>query len=98
MLYDQWRKMAKANAGQFALSDLAIDRAWTFAELFQEGEDFEPDQENVQFPAGRSSQFIVHLLAAWRLGRIVCPLEQPNVRERETGILPVNPSIGGLDL
>jgi acyl-coenzyme A synthetase/AMP-(fatty) acid ligase len=75
MLYERWRKIAAARRGQPALRDAASGRRWTFDELFIAGEKEKIEPNGTVFPQGHAPEFILTLLAAWREGRLVCPLE-----------------------
>jgi acyl-CoA synthetase (AMP-forming)/AMP-acid ligase II len=57
------------------LRDLPSGQCWTFAELFAAGEARPADERELICPQGHSPEFILSLLAAWRLGKTVCPLE-----------------------
>jgi long-chain acyl-CoA synthetase len=75
MLYERWRKIAAERRGQPALCDTASGRRWTFGELLVAGETRSIGPGGTAFPQGRSPEFILDLLAAWRENKIVCPLE-----------------------
>ena len=83
MLYERWRQIASERRDEFALCDTASGRRWTFGELFAAG-DGTPVAEagrghvrlsRLAFPQGHAPEFILALLAAWREGQVVCPLE-----------------------
>jgi long-chain acyl-CoA synthetase len=75
MLYELWHNIASARRNDWALRDLASGRCWTFAQLLSSGESWQRDPAEIVCPQGHSPEFIFSLLSAWRLGRIVCPLE-----------------------
>lgn len=75
MLYERWLKIAETRRNDVALRDLASGRRWTFAELLAAGEAAPVDASDLVCPQGQSAEFIISLLAAWRAGKIVCPLE-----------------------
>lgn len=79
MLYELWRKVATARRDELALRDAASGRSWAFGELFAAAEGApvsDPARFNgMAFPQGHTPDFILALLAGWRDGRIVCPLE-----------------------
>ena len=75
MLYERWRAVAADCRDQFALRDVASGRSWTFAELFTAGESRPAPPGPISFPQGQSADFILDLLAAWREGKVACPLE-----------------------
>ena len=75
MLYEHWRNLAAQRRLELALRDAASGRRWTFGELFAAGEAQAIAPTPAVFPQGHSPEFIFNLLAAWREGKIVCPLE-----------------------
>jgi acyl-coenzyme A synthetase/AMP-(fatty) acid ligase len=58
-----------------ALRDLASGRCWTFGELHAAGEAHCGSDGEIIHPRGNSPEFLLTLLRAWRLGKVVCPLE-----------------------
>jgi len=74
MLYERWKKISAARRNETALRDFASGKCWTFGGLLSEGEKRKADGEII-FPQSHSPEFIFQLLAAWREGKIVCPLE-----------------------
>jgi long-chain acyl-CoA synthetase len=76
MLYDLWRNVATQRRDQLALREAASGRAWTFGDLFTVGEAIRVGAGEFVFPQGQSAEFILAVLAAWRAGKIVCPLER----------------------
>ena len=75
MLYERWRQISSERRNDIALRDGASGRRWTFGQLFCAGQSHPAREEEVAFPQGHSPQFILDLLAAWRDGKTVCPLE-----------------------
>jgi acyl-coenzyme A synthetase/AMP-(fatty) acid ligase len=75
MFYEQWHQIAHTRRNDLALQDLATNRTWTFAQLFEAGELTPADTGKINHPRGHSPEFILTLLAAWRSGKTVCPLE-----------------------
>lgn len=88
MLYERWRQIARSYSGEIALRELASHRQWTFRELEMAVEGPHSETAKIAFPTGLSSDFILGVLRAWRLGQIVCPVE-PDQRapEIESGLL-----------
>lgn len=88
MLYECWRQVAHTHAHALALSESWSGRRWTFAELAAKAEEL-PSSTAPVFPAGRSHQFILEVIRAWRDGLACCPLEegqpQPNIPELSLG-------------
>jgi len=74
MLYERWRQMAAARAGEMALRDVGSGRRWTFVQLAQEA-DRRIAPEGLAHPQGDGPEFILTVLAAWRENRVVWPLE-----------------------
>ncbi len=75
MLYERWRQIAAEHRDEIALRDLGSGQRWTFGELCAAGETRPSEGPAWSYPQGHSPEFILDLLVAWRLGRIVCPLE-----------------------
>jgi long-chain acyl-CoA synthetase len=75
MLYERWCDIAASHRGEIALRDLPGGRAWTFGELHAAAEACTLPPGELVFPRGNTSEFVFTLLAAWRAGRTVCPLE-----------------------
>lgn len=81
MLYDRWRQIARNHANELALADHATGRRWTFVQLAQAAEGVRLPDDAVVCPRGNTPEFILEVLAAWRAGRPVLPLEvaQPDL-------------------
>jgi acyl-CoA synthetase (AMP-forming)/AMP-acid ligase II len=75
MLYEQWCKIAAERRDALALRDLASDRRLTFGELHAAGEAYQGSDGSIAYPQGNSPGFLLALLSAWRMGKVVCPLE-----------------------
>lgn len=79
MLYELWRKVAAARRDELALRDAASGRSWTFGEVFAAAEGAPVSNpacfNGMAFPQGHTPDFLLGVLAGWREGRIVCPLE-----------------------
>ena len=74
MLYERWRQMAAARAGELALRDGGSGRRWTFAQLADEA-DRRAAPDGLANPQGHGPEFVLTVLAAWRENRVVWPLE-----------------------
>ena len=74
MLYERWREIARDFSDEIALRDLPSARQWTFAQLESAAQEPESSQPAI-FPRGRSAEFVLSVLRAWRHGQVVCPLE-----------------------
>src|SRR5579862_3001186 len=83
MLYDRWRRIARAHSDQLALFEIVGARRWTFGELFSAADNQLQRSHPIEFPQHASVDFVFSVLRAWRDGSIVCPLEvgqnQPGV-------------------
>ena len=75
MLYEHWSRVAAERRNEIALRDSATGRRWTFGELRAAGEACPVGDAPLVFPQGHTPEFLFALLAAWRTGKIVCPLE-----------------------
>ena len=75
MLYELWRNVAMTRRDELALRDVASGRRWTFGELFAVGEARATSAGEMIVPRGNTPEFLLDLLAAWREGKVVCPLE-----------------------
>jgi long-chain acyl-CoA synthetase len=76
MLYERWQQVAQTHAHEFALIESWSGRRWTFAALAQIAETAPFLTDSIIFPSGRSHEFILTVLAAWRSGAVCCPLEE----------------------
>ncbi len=75
MLYERWREISRQRRNETALRDAASARSWSFEELYLAGEKEKAGPGRTVFPQGHSPEFILQLLAGWREGKIICPLE-----------------------
>lgn len=75
MLYELWQAVVARQRGEIALRDASSGQRWTFEELFAAGEKASTASRRLAFPQGNTPAFIIALLAAWREGKIICPLE-----------------------
>ncbi len=75
MLYEGWRRIARERGAEIAVRDHAPARSWTFAQLAAEAEQDVGPVPAITFPQGRSADFVVGVLRAWRQHAVICPLE-----------------------
>ena len=75
MLYDIWLRVAQERQNEFALRDETSGTSWTFAELRRAAEREGSDPGPLVCPQGSDAGFILKTLAAWRDGKVTCPLE-----------------------
>lgn len=80
MIYERWCVTAASRRGDVALRDLPGGRVWTFGELHAAAEAVELPPGDLVFPQGNDPGFVLLLLAAWRAGRVTCPLEAGQTR------------------
>ena len=74
MLYERWCRIAAERPQEVALRDPGTGRRWTFAELRAVGESTSATGD-ILHPQGHVPEFVFTLLAAWRTGKVACPLE-----------------------
>jgi acyl-coenzyme A synthetase/AMP-(fatty) acid ligase len=86
MLYATWQEIARLRRDELALMDLGDGRRWTFAQLEAAGESGAVNGP-VVYPSGGGAEFIFDVLRAWRMGKVVCPLDQGHI----TPVLPPLP-------
>lgn len=75
-LYSRWQEMAAGQPDILALHDLS-GRTWTFGELAAAADHRPPAVGPIAYPAGRSADFLLAVLSAWKYGQVVCPLDGP---------------------
>jgi acyl-CoA synthetase (AMP-forming)/AMP-acid ligase II len=75
MLYERWRQVAQQHGNETALRDFGSQRQWTFSRLSRAAETWPSRRAPLVCPQGHSAEFILDVLAAWRAGEVVCPLE-----------------------
>jgi long-chain acyl-CoA synthetase len=75
MLYERWSAVAASRRDEIALRDFPSGRTWTFGELHAAAEARVGTADAIAFPQGNTPEFVLVLLAAWRTGRVICPLE-----------------------
>ena len=71
-LYHTWQNVVAQTPEATALTDSATGEVLSFAELDDAASALEPER----FPRGNDVKFILHLIAAWREGLPICPLEE----------------------
>jgi long-chain acyl-CoA synthetase len=76
MLFELWQQTLRHAPNSWALRDLPSNQSWTFAQLDQSATRAGPPPGPVAFPQGLTPDFLFTLLASWKAGRVVCPLEQ----------------------
>ena len=74
MLFERWQETLERNATEFALRDQATGRDWTFRDLHERLGGLPVAAEPVPLQ-GRSVDFVVDTLRAWRDRQIAVPLE-----------------------
>lgn len=88
MLHARWRETVRRSPDATALVDTASGRSWTFSGLDAAVPHAPATTGPWAFPRGCSADFILSVIAGWRDGLAVCPLEpgQPDP------VLPAPPS------
>ena len=81
MLYERWREISSGQRTELALIDCSKDRHWTFGEMAEAAEKMTLEGR-VAFPRGNSSDFLLQILAGWRKGQVICPLEAGQAEPR----------------
>jgi acyl-coenzyme A synthetase/AMP-(fatty) acid ligase len=75
MLYERWLETVRAAPHRRALWEGAADRNWTFAELAAAAAGTPAGEGPCLFANASGSAFILSILAGWREGKVVVPLE-----------------------
>ncbi len=75
MLYERWLETVDTDPHRLALWDGASDRNWTFAELAEAAARTPAGNGPCVFANARGSAFLLSVLAGWREGKVVVPLE-----------------------
>ena len=75
MLYERWCALARDREREIAVRDAATGRRWTFGQLRAAAETISPTERKIIFPRNTFPEFLFDVLAAWRNGQVVCPLE-----------------------
>jgi acyl-CoA synthetase (AMP-forming)/AMP-acid ligase II len=88
MLYHRWLRIARAQSDQVALFEVNAARRWTFGELLSAAENQTQATGPVAFPQGDTAEFIIEVLAAWRIGQVVCPVERGHCQPAIQQALP----------
>lgn len=88
MLYARWQQVASDRAAETALVDVATGRRWTFAELAEAGHRHPAHPGPVCAASAAGTGFVLEVLAAWREGRVLCPLEPGQEPPREPADFP----------
>ncbi len=79
MLYERWCEIATDRRNEPAVRDTGAERCWTFAELQAAAERLPEEDEWMVHPRGTGVEFVLAVLAGWRRGKVVCPLEAGQV-------------------
>jgi long-chain acyl-CoA synthetase len=79
MLYERWCEIASDRRNERAVRDPGAERWWTFAELKAANERLPEEDGWMVRPRGTGVEFVLAVLAGWRRGKVVCPLEPGQV-------------------
>jgi long-chain acyl-CoA synthetase len=74
-LYEAWLSTVRDHSNEKAIVDTASGQHWTFDQIQSEQEELGTGSEPIVYPQGQQPGFIFELLAAWRNGKMTCPLE-----------------------
>lgn len=88
-LYERWRDVLAERAGEVAITEALTGKRWSFSELDDEAARTECSRPLV-FARDGTVRFIVDVLAAWRTGAIVVPLEADQPEPVFHTALPAN--------
>jgi acyl-CoA synthetase (AMP-forming)/AMP-acid ligase II len=75
MLYERWLETVRADPGAVALWDEAHGRRYTFRDLARRVLEEPVTQSPARFATGTGIGFLVSVLAAWRDGQVLVPLD-----------------------
>jgi acyl-CoA synthetase (AMP-forming)/AMP-acid ligase II len=84
MLYERWQSVVRSNPRRAALFDAATGQRWTFTQLDEAAGQFELPPVRAVTPQGGGPNFIFNVLAAWKAGRAILPVEGPMPELPET--------------
>jgi acyl-CoA synthetase (AMP-forming)/AMP-acid ligase II len=79
-LYQRWLETARHFSNELAVLDTVSGRQWTFKKLAEAVEQFPSASGKIVFPSGHNPEFVIQTLAAWRDGKITCPIEPGQAR------------------
>jgi acyl-CoA synthetase (AMP-forming)/AMP-acid ligase II len=88
MLYERWLNVVGATPDRLAIWDGATGRSHTFEEIAHEVRQWPLGKGGIQFAEGTGLSFILSVLAGWREGRVICPLEPGQPRPEVAGEPP----------
>ncbi|HEX3798770.1 MAG TPA: fatty acid--CoA ligase family protein [Verrucomicrobiae bacterium] len=80
MLYKRWCAVVAERPGEIAIRDSASGMRWTFTQLRAAAEAISLSDEKIIFPRTTLPEFLMDVLAGWRHGKVVCPLEPGTMR------------------
>src|SRR5215475_3678102 len=84
MLYERWLNTVQNHANEIALVD--SQGRWTFRALAKAAEDPSETARAAAYPQGTGVSFVAEVLRAWRMRRVVCPLEPGQVAPNLAGV------------
>jgi long-chain acyl-CoA synthetase len=76
LLHQRWLQTLARTPDAIALREMAPAREMTFRELDAAAAALQPSKA-VAFPQGKSIDFFIETLAAWKHGQLLCPLDGP---------------------
>jgi acyl-CoA synthetase (AMP-forming)/AMP-acid ligase II len=75
MPYERWSRIARERSVELALCEVSSGRRWSFADLVRAADDGSAVAGTFVFARGRSAEFVLTVLRAWRAGAVLCPLD-----------------------
>lgn len=70
-----WQNVAARDSTRLAVAELGSGREWTFAQLARAADAIPDTDSPLRTPRGHTVDFLLEVLAGWRFGSPVCPLE-----------------------
>ncbi|HSH96512.1 MAG TPA: fatty acid--CoA ligase family protein [Roseimicrobium sp.] len=74
MLYERWIAVARERRDQLAVRDIVSGEDWTFGRLFDAAAS-RVVSGPIAMPQGSDVVFVLDVIAAWKAGLVLCPLE-----------------------
>jgi acyl-coenzyme A synthetase/AMP-(fatty) acid ligase len=75
MLYDLWRQVVAECSSDRAVFDSETNRWLSFSELDVQAGKVSTGSDRIVFGSGNNVSFLLQVVAAWRDGKVLCPLD-----------------------